>query len=812
MKFKFQLIIAFVIMFFFAGVINAQWVQTGGPNVTVTSLATYDNYIFAGTVNGVYVSTDNGANWSQSGLLNNFIQCLTVVPNGLGGNNIYAGGNGVFLSTDNGANWTQLGLNNVGVMSLTIRGNNIFAGGEGAVYLSTDAGISWARQNNGLTPFEVISLATDGTNVFAGTLSTYGVYLSTDSGSNWTQEKNGLTNDTVNSLLIKEGKIFAGTSGGGVCVSTNNGSNWSAVNNGLTDNNINSIVSDGTCLYTGSMNGGIFLSTDMGTSWSSFNDSLTNLVVQCIAVSNNNIYESNYAGIVWKYPLPVETNKSTLSFLNVSLNVSSEQSIIISDSSNSDLILDSIFTKSKEFVVNVSHGSIASKKSLTINITFTPDSLGNFTDTLFVHNNSFQSLKAIPLFGNSPYSVAILDKDKISFLNSKLGTVYKDSIKITDASLNQLIIDSIYTLTKYFSVNTVKDTCSQNNYFYVSLTFNSDTTRLYADTLYIQNNTKVPLIKIPLIGNVPAPLLKVNNDIINLPQTSVSDSSSIDIPLYNTSVNTLNVLSLTNKKNKIFKISTLTTFNISGNDSAKIHITFYPTSIGLFIDTIAIYTNGGSAWLQIYGTSPSPGISFSNQSLVFRCKVMQKQTETLKVSNTSINALSIYSISTNTKYYTYSTINFPDTIKAADTSTISITFSPDSAGEFVDTLLFITNSFETQAKVILDGVGDNILGVALAGNKIPDSYKSYQNYPNPFNPSTIIKYALPYSSNVKIEVYNILGEKIKELVNGQKPAGYYDLSFNTTGLASGIYFYMIEAKSIDGKNEFRDTKKMILLK
>ena len=90
--------------------------------------------------------------------------------------------------------------------------------------------------------------------------------------------------------------------------------------------------------------------------------------------------------------------------------------------------------------------------------------------------------------------------------------------------------------------------------------------------------------------------------------------------------------------------------------------------------------------------------------------------------------------------------------------------------------------------------------------------KPYGNYPNPFNPSTIIKYALPFSSNVKIEVYNILGEKIKELVNEQKNTGYYEVNLNTNSIASGVYFYMIEAKSIDGKNEFRDTKKMVLLK
>jgi hypothetical protein len=95
---------------------------------------------------------------------------------------------------------------------------------------------------------------------------------------------------------------------------------------------------------------------------------------------------------------------------------------------------------------------------------------------------------------------------------------------------------------------------------------------------------------------------------------------------------------------------------------------------------------------------------------------------------------------------------------------------------------------------------------------MPVVYKLYQNYPNPFNPSTIINYALPFNSNVKIEIYNILGERVRELINGQKSAGYYSISLNTSGLSSGIYLYMIEAKSLDGKSEYRDIKKMMLLK
>ena len=89
---------------------------------------------------------------------------------------------------------------------------------------------------------------------------------------------------------------------------------------------------------------------------------------------------------------------------------------------------------------------------------------------------------------------------------------------------------------------------------------------------------------------------------------------------------------------------------------------------------------------------------------------------------------------------------------------------------------------------------------------VPKSFKLEQNYPNPFNPSTKIKFTIPESSNVKIIVYNILGDEIATLVNERLSSGTYTTQWNASGFASGLYFYKI----ITGK--FSQTKKMILMK
>jgi len=89
---------------------------------------------------------------------------------------------------------------------------------------------------------------------------------------------------------------------------------------------------------------------------------------------------------------------------------------------------------------------------------------------------------------------------------------------------------------------------------------------------------------------------------------------------------------------------------------------------------------------------------------------------------------------------------------------------------------------------------------------IPTTFELSQNYPNPFNPATTIKYQIPKDEFVKITVYDLLGREIKLLVNDFKPAGYYDIKFDASNLASGVYFYQINA------GNFKNIKKMVVMK
>ena len=89
---------------------------------------------------------------------------------------------------------------------------------------------------------------------------------------------------------------------------------------------------------------------------------------------------------------------------------------------------------------------------------------------------------------------------------------------------------------------------------------------------------------------------------------------------------------------------------------------------------------------------------------------------------------------------------------------------------------------------------------------LPKSYTLYQNYPNPFNPSTTIKYDLPKAGKVELIIYDILGRKVKTLLNREQPAGKYEINFDAHSLASGIYIFRLIV------NDYVAAKKMILLK
>jgi hypothetical protein len=127
----------------------------------------------------------------------------------------------------------------------------------------------------------------------------------------------------------------------------------------------------------------------------------------------------------------------------------------------------------------------------------------------------------------------------------------------------------------------------------------------------------------------------------------------------------------------------------------------------------------------------------------------------------------------------------------------------------------VIDGVETAESFVWSEAGDRLeigpLTSRAGSNLLPGDFGLGQNYPNPFNPITTMAFSVPYSVQTTVEVYNILGEKVKTVFDGVANAGTHYVTWDGTGaegemVASGIYFYRMKAA------DFEKTRKMVLMK
>jgi hypothetical protein len=144
---------------------------------------------------------------------------------------------------------------------------------------------------------------------------------------------------------------------------------------------------------------------------------------------------------------------------------------------------------------------------------------------------------------------------------------------------------------------------------------------------------------------------------------------------------------------------------------------------------------------------------------------------------------------------------------AADTSSGDIILSTgNKIGKLIGIIYYNNKNYMVTPRTNADYA--NVVTTSVAENRLtlPTHFELDQNYPNPFNPSTTIRYSVPTAGKVLIRIYNILGQDVATLVNTQQSAGTYNVIFDASRLASGMYFYRISS------GNFVEVKKMLLVK
>jgi len=227
------------------------------------------------------------AQWvkKSNGLSNQYVTTLCA-----NGTDMYAGTHdGLFLSSDLGETWfvRDTGLTTTWVRGIAVNGLNIFAGTYGGVFLSTDRGGHWSPVNSGLTSLWVSAITVSNGSIFAET--DHGLFRSTDNGSTWTS---GLQN-SVSGFLTKGSFFYAG--GTGLFVSSDNGQGWTPW--GSVGAHIQALAADGTNLFAAT-NGGALVSTDQGTSWTRIDTGLTTPVVRALASPGQGVFAATWDGVL----------------------------------------------------------------------------------------------------------------------------------------------------------------------------------------------------------------------------------------------------------------------------------------------------------------------------------------------------------------------------------------------------------------------------------------------------------------------------------------------------------------------------------
>jgi hypothetical protein len=156
--------------------------------------------------------------------------------------------------------------------------------------------------------------------------------------------------------------------------------------------------------------------------------------------------------------------------------------------------------------------------------------------------------------------------------------------------------------------------------------------------------------------------------------------------------------------------------------------------------------------------------------------------------------------------YTFEPETF--TVAAGDSEEVIVTFAPTSVGQNYNGLVTITNNSinDPAYRITVTGTGDDPISADESGSGLPAEFAMAQNYPNPFNPSTHIQFALPVQSEVRLTVFNTLGQQVATLFTGIVEAGVHSFEFDAADYTAGLYFYKLEAGS------FTQTRKMMLLK
>ncbi len=840
---------------------GADWTEVNNGlvdiNIRVTALFAFGTNIFAGTWgSGVFLSTDNGDSWVD---VNNSTTAGTYVHAFLSsGTSIFMGsqGGGVFRTTDNGTSWEQVnnGLLSLDVRDLAVMDTIIFAAtwGQNKVFKSIDNGESWSQASNGITfPLDDPCLTVSSSNVFLGTFS-HGVYRTTDNGDNWTEVNNGIpAASTIREFAVNNTNIFAGTRGSGVYTTTDNGTSWNSVSTGLTTSRVEAMLSIGNQdLFAGTFGKGIFRSTDNGTNWLEANSGFNAMPVYAyktipdgaggqnllagttagVYLSSDNGIEWNYIGLegYWVTGLAIIGTDIFAGTMGSGVFRSTDNGATWSQSGLANSMLQTLFSSGSDLYAGAAFFGGAARSTDYGNtwimipgleykwvMSFAANENHIFAGAIYGgafrsddNGNSFAPINSG--LDNRVSTLAVMDTSTIfagtGDPNGQAAIgIYRsldngDSWTQVNNGLPPTLMVWSFAVagSNLFASSSTSDGRAANVYLSTDMgeNWSSVTTGLvsnYIQTLYI-NGTTLLAGTIgsgtwwrPLSEMLPATLPSAPSNL-----QAIADTFSVDLFWDDNSDNELG-FKIERKDDSLSVPGTWTLIDsVGANETAF-------TDTGLTPNTVYSY--------KVYAYNEA-GNSISDSVQTVTIIPVELISFTASVSGNKISLNWSTATEINNRGFevqrSESGGQRPEWEKVGYAAGFGTTTEPKSY-KFTDDKA-TTGKYRYRLKQIDFNGAFKYSNEIEVNVELPLQFSLSQNYPNPFNPSTLIKYSIPDDGFVRLGVYNILGQEVEELVNGNLRAGNHEIIFNAQGLASGVYYYRLESDNNAA------VKKLLLLK
>lgn len=764
-------------------------------------------------------------NWSYPSPQGNSLNSVTWVS---GSVFIAVGDHGTILrSTNDGASWASVSsgvINNLNKVKFASSTTGYIVGTSGVVLKTTDGGLSWSQATSpDANELKAVYFTSESVGYIGNSLGT--LYKTTNGGSGWVPIYSGAGNITSIQFLDAQNGFLGSNSG--FFKTSNGGTDWTSPSNpNITD-----------MVFIDALNGwyvdqsGLFKTTDGGMNWvsnlMSNENSYTTGVPNSIVISNTNIFLAGSLTFVDKLSL----SGSLITTFNKLWGV-----------------LNSVAVSNFSVVIAVGEaGNIY--KSTNNGIEWA----GILQEPNYYSLNSITKKQDGSLFAVG---------DKGSFLTSTDEGVSWNSINFTSSDINKLFFAN-ENIGWCAAGRYLYKTSNGGTSWSDLLKFSGSTSHIYYDVVFFDLNNGI------LVGRASATAGLIQSSVDGgggWTQRIINNPGFFYSAAYLSSKDTAFACGANGVINKTVNACTTWTSKTSNTNQTLYHIKFINSRIGYAVGaagTIIKTTNGGEYWYQqeshttsdlsdirFYdekhgiavgsgGTviltndsgktwiqkslptnnnlteaviiNPTTAFIVGNNSTILKGASLSLPVELTSFSGSVRNNIVNLNWETATevdnygfeierkdKHSDWSKIGFVEGYSTSNSPKhYSFSDKPTGTSKFTYRLKQIDNDgkfeYSDEVEVLIDN--------------LPNGYLLEQNYPNPFNPETSIRFALKENTKATLKVYNNLGELVATLFDGITDAGrLYDLKFNGNKLASGFYFYKLEA------GKYPQTRKMMLVK